>query len=97
MRKRTVKLISLGTNAPQGVKAIRVLRDTDWNEYQVQAIREAGRILEDETYFTDDKDDALDTADAYFKYYSKPQQDGVYLQDEFEGIQLNSNRENDNV
>lgn len=45
----------------EGVGKVRVGFDVDWSEYRVQAWAATGRLVAE--YHTDDKGDALDTAD----------------------------------
>lgn len=67
---RTLKLMSFG-QVINNHQAIRVQRDTTGNadEFQVQFLLPSRRVHEDATYFTDDKDDALDTAQYEFNRY----------------------------
>ena len=45
-------------------KAAKVYRDADWNEYRVKFYRN-GMYQEGADYHTDDRDDALGTAEVY--------------------------------
>ena len=47
--------------AVEGVGKVRVGRDVDWNEYRAQAWDARGRLVAE--YHTDDKTDALDSAE----------------------------------
>ena len=47
--------------AVQGVGKVRVGFDSDWSEYRVQAWDDTGRLVSE--YHTDDRQDAIDTAD----------------------------------
>ena len=40
--------------------AIRVVKDAEWNEFRVEYV-DHRRVIEARTYFTNDKDDAVDT------------------------------------
>jgi hypothetical protein len=42
---------------------VKIKRDSEWDEYQVCFIGCDGKIDQDQTYFTDDKQDAFDTAE----------------------------------
>jgi hypothetical protein len=56
-RLRLVQLVRLA-----GAGMVRVAWSATWSEYQVRATDPAGRLVGE--YFTDDKADALGTADA---------------------------------
>ena len=61
MRRRVVMLKDFG-RVIAGYKAIRVMRDPQWDEYRVEFVFVDGSVSEVDTYFCDDKDDAIDTA-----------------------------------
>lgn len=46
-----------------GARTAKVYRDSNWNEYRVR-LYARGRLDEATDYFTDDKQDAIDTAAA---------------------------------
>lgn len=46
-----------------GARTAKVYRDSNWNEYRVR-LYARGRLDEAADYFTDDKQDAIDTAAA---------------------------------
>ena len=58
---RTIKLFSFG-RIIAGYKGIRIRKERDWDEFRVEFLFHDGSISENDTYFTDDKQDALDTA-----------------------------------
>ena len=52
-------------NCPEvtnGVKAVKIKYDSEWEEFKVMFVDVNGKRINDMTYFTDDKDDAFDTA-----------------------------------
>ena len=67
------------TGSPNNIKGnemntievkLRIKRDSEWNEWRVEWIQD-GIYDEDKTYFTDDKQDAIDTKKAIIDSYSK--------------------------
>lgn len=62
---RTIQLFSFGKDIA-GYKGIRIRRDSEWNEFCVESILVDGTVSEKDTYFTDDKEDAVDTAQFKF-------------------------------
>jgi hypothetical protein len=61
MRKSNVVGRLVQVAAVEGVGKVRVGRDVEWNEYRVQAWDVRGRLVAE--YHTDDKTDALDSAE----------------------------------
>ena len=61
--------------ALQGIGKVRVGFDADWSEYRVQAWNADGRLVSE--YHTDDRADALDTADAILARLARPTADQV--------------------
>lgn len=49
---------------------LRIKRYPEWNEWRVEWIQD-GVYDEGKTYFTDDKQDAIDTKEAIIKAYSR--------------------------
>ena len=49
---------------------LRIKRDSEWNEWRVEWVQD-GVYDEDKTYFTDDKQDAIETKEAIIKAYGK--------------------------
>ena len=69
MSKRTIKLMKFG-RVLDGVSGIRVVKDSEWGEFQVQLLKEDGRsAYAERTYFTDDKQDAIETAQYIWNDY----------------------------
>lgn len=52
-----------------GIK-VRIVKDTEWNEFQVM-LSIGGVKQDDSTYHTDDKQDAIDTAQFIIDKYVK--------------------------
>lgn len=59
----SLRLVTSIANQHTG-KAAKVYRDTDWNEYRVKFYRN-GKYQEGADSHTDDKDDAIGTAEVY--------------------------------
>lgn len=69
MSKRTIKLMQFG-RVLDGVSGVRVVKDSDYGEYQVQILKADGRsAFSERTYFTPDKDDAVSTAQYVWNDY----------------------------
>jgi hypothetical protein len=59
---KTIQTFNLGI-VRDGIAAIRIRKDSDYGEFQVQFIEhDTKKPRESMTYFTTDKQDALDTA-----------------------------------
>jgi len=54
-----------------GIKAIRMRFNREWGEWQVQFIQADGKVDHDKTYYTDDKQDAIDTAQSIVNSFVK--------------------------
>lgn len=64
---RTIKLFSIPENKSKLIKAIRIVFDREWDEYRVQFVKRSNNnVNEAMTYYCDDKQDALDTAQYEF-------------------------------
>jgi hypothetical protein len=61
--------------AVQDVGRVRVGWDAAWSEYRVQAWNESGRLVTE--YHTDDRQDAIDTADVILARMAGPTDDQV--------------------
>ena len=61
MSAGALRLVLVQVVAVQGVGLVRVAWSAIWSEYQVRAVGSGGRLVGE--YFTDDKADALATAD----------------------------------
>jgi YD repeat-containing protein len=61
--------------AVQDVGRVRVGWDADWSEYRVQAWDASGRLVSE--YHTDDRQDAIDTADVTLARMAGPTADQV--------------------
>ena len=66
---RTLQIFNFGREL-DGARAIRIRYNKEWEEYNVELIRidSNGKtfIRDEETYLTDDKEDAQDTAQFIF-------------------------------
>lgn len=66
---RTIQIFNFGRDV-EGARAIRIKYDAEFAEYSVEFVRVDvnGRkfVDEDETYYTDDRQDARDTAQVMF-------------------------------
>ena len=51
-------------------RTAKVYRDTQYNEFQVK-FYDGSQLLQDATYFTDNKDDAINTAQYQLNAWSK--------------------------
>jgi hypothetical protein len=65
---KTIQVFNFGT-VIDGVKALRIRKDSEYNEYRVEYILENGKAWEGTAYFTTDKQDAIDTAQFEFNRY----------------------------
>ena len=64
---RTIQTFNFSRPEIAGYKALRIRRDTDWNEYVVEFIFAHGEVDNLATYCTDNKQDAIDTAEFELK------------------------------
>lgn len=84
MRARTIKMFTFGRTI-DGVVLLRVRRNPEFGEFTVEHQGENGRIKHSRTYFTTDKDDALDTAQFEFNRYLEGHYTGVKTMPATEG------------
>ena len=73
MKKSNVVGRLVQVAAVEGVGKVRVGRDVEWNEYRVQAWDARGRLAAE--YHTDDKADALDSAERMLADLAGPRPD----------------------
>ena len=68
---KTVKLFNFG-RILNGHRAIRIKKN-DFDEFEVEMVKADGAVSSDDTYFTDDKEDAIHTAVAMHEALLKSQ------------------------
>lgn len=71
--------------AKRSKPSTKIVRDEEWDEYQVYLFDDDGEVLPNATYHTDDKEDAEDTAKEMIKHYDKLSKKQKMTLDEIEG------------